>query len=128
MTNICRKFVSKLEKNKIILSAMHPDKVEQLLKLLSEEPDDPFLLYALALEYDKTGHTEQAEKMYSILLTQHSSYTPTYYHAATHYIKSRNYQKAKQVIEAGLIQTKNEGNMKAHKELYFLLDELPEDT
>lgn len=81
------------------MSNLH--RIQQLLAFLEEEPDNPFNLYALALEYQHTD-PKQADNFFNQLLTVHKNYLPTYYHAAAFYAEEGNIQKAKETYEKGI--------------------------
>lgn len=82
----------------------------------SEDPDDPFLLYALAMEY-----REQApKKMRSYLeqlRDQHPDYPGTYYHLAKAYIADGALRAAHQAFEQGLPICRAAKNPKLFQEL-----------
>ena len=54
-------------------------RLDELLKILNEDPNDPFTLYAIATEYLNIDLIE-ARKHYEYLLQNHPNYIPTYYH------------------------------------------------
>jgi tetratricopeptide (TPR) repeat protein len=56
-------------------------RIQQLLRFLEEDPDDPFTRYALALEYLKT-EPEKAAELFHSLINRHPDYLPAYYMAA----------------------------------------------
>jgi hypothetical protein len=56
-------------------------RLDTLLQFYKEEPDDPFNIYALAMEYQKTD-VKKALDHFALLLQNHDSYLPTYYQAA----------------------------------------------
>ena len=60
---------------------MNSDRIRQLELFLHETPDDPFLLYALALEYLRVN-PEKAAGLFTRLLDEFPDYLPTYYQAA----------------------------------------------
>ncbi|HSJ66157.1 MAG TPA: hypothetical protein VK921_00680 [Anditalea sp.] len=91
-------------------------RIEQLLKFTEEEPDNPFNLYALALEYQNLD-IKKAIHYYDKLLKEHESYIPTYYHAAAFYAEQRSLDKAKLTYETGIRQSKEQNNAHALKEL-----------
>lgn len=76
-------------------------RIEQLLEFLKEEPDNPFNLYALALEY-QNHDVEKTASYFELLLRNHSSYLPTYYHAAAFYASRDEIEKAKNIYEEGI--------------------------
>ena len=60
---------------------MTTDRLEQLIKFHEEDPGDPFTLYGLALEYQKTDRLK-SDRCFDTLLNKFPDYLPTYYHAA----------------------------------------------
>jgi tetratricopeptide (TPR) repeat protein len=98
-------------------------KIEQLLEFLKEDPDDTFTLYALALEYDKNDPST-AGHFYEKLLTDHPTYTATYYHAGKFYEKTGQKTKAEIVYRKGMVLTYKEGKQKAYSELQKALNNL----
>lgn len=59
---------------------MHTDRLNKLLEFLKNEPEDPFLKYALATEYLRLNDAEKALGYYEELVTKHKEYVGTYYH------------------------------------------------
>lgn len=80
---------------------MSQARLEQLLQFLQDEPNDPFLLYAIATEYSKTD-SSKALYYYEQLLNEHSDYIATYYHAAKLYADIGDREKAEQVFIIGI--------------------------
>lgn len=76
-------------------------RIEQLLVFLKEEPDNPFNLYALALEY-QNHDAETATSYFELLLQNHKNYLPTYYHAAAFFASRDEIEKAKTLYEEGI--------------------------
>jgi tetratricopeptide (TPR) repeat protein len=77
------------------------NRIDQLLEFLEKEPNDTFLLYAIATEYLKTD-TQKALAYYENLLQNHSDYIPTYYHAAELYANLEEYKKANAIYLKGI--------------------------
>ncbi|MCG8474457.1 MAG: tetratricopeptide repeat protein [Cytophagales bacterium] len=80
---------------------MNASRIEQLKKFLKNDPQDPFPLYALALEYQKFDKKE-AKKYFKNLLESHPEYTPAYYHAAHLWIELNEISQAKGCFEKGI--------------------------
>ena len=59
---------------------MNQDRVNQLIKFIEEDPNDPFPKYALALEYLQFDKQKSLE-LFEDLLKNHPDYIGTYYHA-----------------------------------------------
>ncbi len=92
-------------------------RLEQLIDFLKDSPNDPFLKYALATEYVKLGHTDDALKYYEDLRTNHPAYVGTYYHLGKLYEMLDRKVDAISVYEAGISVAKNKRDMHALSEL-----------
>ncbi len=58
------------------------NRLSQLKDMLAEQPDDPFLNFALAKEYEKREDWDRARVHYEHLRLHHKEYIGTYYHMA----------------------------------------------
>jgi len=76
-------------------------RLSQLLQWLAESPNDPFLLYALATEYLPID-TSQSLFYYEKLLSEHPSYTATYYHLAALYVALEQMENARTTYQKGI--------------------------
>ncbi len=92
------------------------DRLTQLKQFASEEPNDPFNRYALALEYLKTDPA-QAISLFDQLMHTHPNYLPTYYPFAQLLIELKSVEKAEQIFLAGIEMAKTNGDAKTLKEL-----------
>lgn len=90
---------------------------EQLLDFLKESPQDPFLKYALVMEYVKEGDKEQALAGFEDLLEQHRDYVGTYYHFGKFLEKEGQLSRALAVYEQGMDVARSKRNMHALGEL-----------
>jgi tetratricopeptide (TPR) repeat protein len=101
--------------------------LESLLSFYEEEPQDPFNIYALALEYQKSD-LRQATLFFDKLLTEHPGYLPTYYHAAEFFTQLEIFEKAEEIYQKGIDLALLQKNTKTHQELVrsyrSFLDEL----
>ena len=77
-------------------------KIAELESLLEERPDDPFLIYALAREYDKASNPLQAVLMYEHLVNDHPDYIGTYYHYAILLYNRGNRNEAIRLVDVGI--------------------------
>lgn len=95
---------------------MNQERIQQLLQFVQEEPNQPFNVYALAMEYiqDDPG---QAQLYFEKLLSEHPQYLPTYYHVAQLYADQGNRQKATMYYDFGLQLAREQGNQKTFDEL-----------
>ncbi|GAL83476.1 hypothetical protein Dfer_1239 [Sporocytophaga myxococcoides] len=109
---------------------MNNSRLELLLQYYKEDPQDPFTIYALAIEYLNTD-VQKSVNYFSILLENHEDYTGTYYHAANLFFKLGQLEKAEEVYKKGLEITFKVKDMKANQELRSaynqFLDEISEE-
>lgn len=96
-------------------------RISELEKLLEESPQDPFLLYALAREYEKAANTLQAILMYEHLVNQHPGYIATYYHYATLLYNAGNRTEGIKLLETGIKQGMEAREMHPVSEMKGLL-------
>lgn len=105
---------------------MNTDRLEHLLSFLKEDANDPFTLYALALEY-RHFDDQEALKYFNELLTNHPDYLGTYYHAAELLQELGNKQKAAETYMAGLELARELDDHKTHQELQNAYNQLKMD-
>ena len=80
---------------------MKNERLNKLLSFLEKEPNDPFLLYAVANEH-RDSNPLKAKEFYDKLLAEHENYLATYYHAALLYDGLNELQKAEEIFKKGI--------------------------
>lgn len=95
---------------------MNSQRIQQLRSFLEETPNDPFLLYALALEY-RDVQPEEAAELFANLLTNHPDYLATYYHAAALFSDLGNRDRAEEIYQQGIALAKQQNASLALREL-----------
>ena len=78
------------------------DRLARFLEFLQNEPNDPFLKYALATEYVRLNQTEEALKYYLDLVDKHTDYIGTYYHLGKLYEQLNKQDDAIKTYEQGI--------------------------
>jgi uncharacterized protein HemY len=96
---------------------MNQHRIEQLKQMLQESPEDPFLLYALAMEHNNAQNHELALQFYETLVSKHRHYVGTYYHLAKLYEQLKMNEKAKACYENGMGIARQMGDHHAYNEL-----------
>lgn len=96
---------------------MQSTRLAKLLEFLQSDPNDPFVLYALATEYNTSNDTEKALEYYLKLTTDHPDYVGTYYHLGKLYEKLQQSDKAIAVYQSGMVAARNKRDMHAFSEL-----------
>ena len=101
---------------------MNLERLKLLEQYAREDPNDPFPIYALALEWVNSD-PQKAEELFNKLLTDHADYLPVYYHAGQFYLAAGDKAKAMGILEIGIQKTKDAGEWKTLAELKSLYDE-----
>ena len=92
--------------------------------MLAEQPNDPFLNHAMALEEIKLGRDEEAKALFENLLEHDPDYVGSYYHLGKLLERQGDEQKAMEVYERGMETAKKIGDMHALSELRAAYDNL----
>jgi tetratricopeptide (TPR) repeat protein len=87
------------------------------MKFLEENPEDAFLLFALAQEYARLGSAEEAIVSYQRLLTLHPDYVASYYHLAKLQVILGKTEDAVHTYTKGMEVALGQGDHHAHGEL-----------
>jgi len=93
------------------------NRLQQLIEFLKESPGDAFLMYALATEYLKLGHTDDALRRFETLVEEHPDYVGTYYHLGKLYEALGRQAEAVAIYEKGMQAARNKRDMHALSEL-----------
>ncbi|TJZ61408.1 tetratricopeptide repeat protein [Sphingobacterium olei] len=93
------------------------DRLTQLLSFVAESPQDPFLKYALTMEYLKAENMKKAEEGFKDLVENFSDYVGTYYHYGKFLEKENNTEEALKIYQLGMQVARNMRNMHALGEL-----------
>ena len=101
---------------------MSTSRLEQLQFFFEKDPNDPFNIYALALEYQNID-VGKAMGLYETLLTKHENYVATYYHAARLYADLEESEKARKVYQKGIEISQKLGDTHAFGELKKAYDQ-----
>jgi tetratricopeptide (TPR) repeat protein len=96
---------------------MSSTRINKLLEFLSSDPNDPFIVYALATEYNALGDKEKAYLFYLQLTEKHPDYVGTYYHLGKLYEKDDQKEKAIEIYSKGMEIARNKRDMHAFSEL-----------
>jgi len=78
------------------------DRLAQLLQFHQEDPEDPFLQFALAVEYLKLGQDTQALAFFESLIQNHPTYIGTYYHLGKLYEQLDRTEDAIAIYQRGI--------------------------
>ena len=90
---------------------------EQIQQLLATTPQDPFLRFALAKEYEKEGDDAEAIRGYEALAQDSPDYVGTYYHLGKALERVRREADAWRTYTTGMAVAKRLGEAHALTEL-----------
>lgn len=93
------------------------DRLNQLQLFLEESPNSPFLLFALAKEYEKIENDSQAGHYFKKLIEEHPTYIGTYYHYGKWLEEMEEPEKALGIYEKGIEVASQEKDQHAKSEL-----------
>ncbi|HWV71070.1 MAG TPA: tetratricopeptide repeat protein [Pseudosphingobacterium sp.] len=96
---------------------MSTERLEKLFNFLQTNPNDPFILYAIATEYAKKNEVKDALKFYQQLVDHHPNYVGTYYHFGKLYEALGQKENAISTYEKGMAIAKQINDSHALSEL-----------
>jgi len=93
------------------------DRLEQLKSLLADAPQDSFITFALAKEYEKIGDADEALRHYLVIAENDPKYVGVYYHLGKLYEVKDDIATAISTYNKGMEITKAAGDDHAFSEL-----------
>jgi predicted Zn-dependent protease len=100
------------------------DRIAALNELLTQNPNDAFARYGLAMEYSNQGDLDRALAEFAILLKATPDYTAGYFMAAQALARADRVGDAKKMLTDGIASARRTGNMHARSEMEAMLAEL----
>jgi len=100
------------------------DRIGTLAEILSQNPNDAFARYGLAMEYSKTGDLQRALEEFGKMLSAHPDYTAGYFMAAQALVSANRTDEARKMLVDGIASARRTGNQHAQSEMTAMLDEL----
>jgi len=92
-------------------------RLETLQNMLQQSPNDPFLLFAIAKEYEKIADEQQALAYYQQLMQSNPDYVGVYYHLGKLYERAQNYPVAFATYKKGMQVAQAAKDQHAYNEL-----------
>ena len=96
------------------------NRLAQLISFYEEDPEDEFILFALAQEYQKLGNLAQALQFYETCHRLHPNYVGNYYHLAKAYLKLGQTDDARSIILLGMQCAESQSDFHSKAELQNL--------
>ena len=102
---------------------MNNERVKLLEEFYRNDPNDPFNLYALALEF-QANDTFRAANLFETLLKDFPDYLPTYYQAVDFFSNQNDLPKAMEIAKKGIEKARYANELKTLGEISSLLEAL----
>jgi len=102
------------------------DRKALLTEVLTQNPNDAFARYGLAMEYSQAGDVEKALEEFRKLLSVHPDYAAGYFMAAQTLARVDRTPEARTMLEQGIAAAQRSGNAHAKSEMEAMLSELAE--
>lgn len=96
---------------------MESDRLKQIRAMLEKQPDDPFLLYGLAMEYKKAGRADDAIAGFDRVIAIDPGYCYAYYQKGLVLEDQGNLNAARAVYKEGIEQARRKADEHARSEL-----------
>jgi len=96
---------------------MAVNRLARLLQFLEEDPDDPFVRFALASEYLKAGDLDASLEWFEALARDHPDYVGTYYQLGKLYHRLGREEEALKAFEDGIQAASRVNDFHASSEL-----------
>ncbi len=100
------------------------DRIAALNEILSQNPNDAFARYGLAMEYSNQGDVDRSLAEFSALLKASPDYTAGYFMAAQTLARANRTEEAKTMLARGIESARRTGNSHAQSEMEGMLGEL----
>lgn len=100
------------------------DRKTQLIALLADFPNDPFIKYGIAMEEASAGDLEGAGKRFEHLISEHPEYVPAYLQAGQLMGRLEHVTKAREIYTKGIEVARKQKDMKAANEMEQFMDAL----
>jgi thioredoxin-like negative regulator of GroEL len=97
---------------------------EQIEKMLAADPQDTFLRYSLAMEYQKDGHADQALAIFAELMDAEPTYVPACFMSAKLLVGLHRVDEARSALRTGIEAARGQGDSHAAAEMSELLTTL----
>jgi tetratricopeptide (TPR) repeat protein len=98
------------------------DRLATLLTMARDKPNDPFLIFALALEYKTSGNQAESRVYCERLVCEFPDYVATYYQYGKMEEENGNFTRAIDLYSKGIQKARAAGDEKTARELQQAID------
>ena len=93
--------------------------------MVSQDPNNAFARYGLAMEYANSGQLEEAETEFRTVLQRDESYIAAYFHGGQVLEKLGRVDEARALYEKGIDASTRKGDLHTRAEIEAALNLLP---
>lgn len=104
---------------------MATNRVEILKQMVSQDPNNGFARYGLAMEYANSGQLKEAVAEFRTVLQHDETYAAAYYHGGQALEKLGQIEEARALYEKGIEATTRKGDLHTRAEIEAALSLLP---
>ncbi|MBV9157313.1 MAG: tetratricopeptide repeat protein [Acidobacteriaceae bacterium] len=104
---------------------MATNRLEILKQMVSQDPNNSFARYGLAMEYVNSGDFAEAVEEFRVLFERDENYAAGYFHAGQALEKLGRVDEARGVYQKGIEVTTRKGDSHTRAEIEAALDLLP---
>ena len=104
---------------------MATNRLDILKQMVSQDPNNSFARYGLAMELANNGELERGVAEFRTLVEHDENYAPAYYHFGQALEKLGEVEQARAVYEKGIEVTTRKGDLHARGEIEAALNLLP---
>jgi tetratricopeptide (TPR) repeat protein len=100
------------------------DRLESLLSLAEQDPENTFLRYGLAMEFARLDRTEEALQSFRQLIEKNPLYVAAYYQMGTLLVRRGEIEEARRIYSEGIEAAVQKADWHAKSELEAALEGL----
>lgn len=101
-----------------------PTRREKIEAMLQAEPEDDFLRYSLAIEYDNEGRWEESLKLFAELMQRQPPHVPSFFRCAQMLVRLGRIEEARRLLREGIEVARQQQQLHAAGEMGELLASL----
>lgn len=105
--------------------SMATNRLDILKQMVSQDANNTFARYGLAMEYTNNGQYEQAVEEFQTLIQKDENYSAAYLHGGQALEKLGRIEEARDVYEKGIEASTRKGDLHTRNEIEAALSLLP---
>jgi hypothetical protein len=103
---------------------MASSRLEKIQAMIADDPDDDFMRYSLAMEFQKAGSHQESLCGLGELMDGETPYVPAFFMAAQQLANLGELEEARGILRVGIEQAREQGDLHAAGEMSEFLASL----